>query len=168
MTCTEPDCLGVAKRAGLCWECIGKRRSGTGKFTAATEPPAIEQLREAALSFADADTDDDRAFRQADDRLRHSAKIYARRSHKEAVRSGLAEARARGVRLGPPRMLEGQRVADLVRRLGVLGAARVMGCSRITVWREVKGVSRSGSGKRPVAGAARSERGRRGRETVRT
>ncbi len=69
--CRGPECEKEAARDGLCWAHL-KQLERTGRTKPVKDRPADaeERLFEASLALADADAEDDRAFRAAKRRFR--------------------------------------------------------------------------------------------------
>lgn len=93
----------------------------------------IDVLREVALRYADADTDED--FRRADENLVKASARAAYEAVSERIRRGIAERRARGERVGRAPKVEPERAARLAARVGVAKAAALLGISQRTVYR---------------------------------
>lgn len=70
--CTVADCLRIAERSGLCSTHRKRAQRGQqlGLPVAERFLSTWDRLHAAALDLADADTEDDAAYRRAEDRLR--------------------------------------------------------------------------------------------------
>lgn len=127
-TCSVSECDRPVARGGLCWGHIKARQRGSAPELGppATEPVApLERLREAAIDYREVDSEDDDAYRRADDRLRKAAKAYGRRG------SG-----------GRPPTVDTQRAAKLAHEVGIRPAARQLGVSPWAVWRAMRRVAK--------------------------
>ncbi len=131
--CSFDGCENAAKRAGYCWSHVWQEQHHGEKRTVTKRPAsALERLTEAAIAYAEADEDEE--FNRARDNLRKSAMSYGQRGVGELIRERLAEARARGVRLGRPPKLDVASVEILVVQWGgVRSAARALGVAASTV-----------------------------------
>lgn len=84
MLCNEEDCINAASRLGKCWSHylaarIDSGLRGTGERKRAFRPAkqsAWAVLAEAAINYADADSENHEAYRRAKDRLRWAARNY--------------------------------------------------------------------------------------------
>lgn len=96
----------------------------------------FERITECVLAYADAEDDDD--FAHARDNLRKAAAAYGSSATSELVRDALAKLKAAGVKLGRPRKVTLELVAEVIVREGrVCRAAAVLGVSRWTIRRAI-------------------------------
>lgn len=126
-------------------------------------PPAqrldpIEQLLDAANRWVETPAEDDAAYEANKRAVITAARKLGPTALRDAIRHGLASARARGVRIGRPRKLQPDDpvVQVLVERVGVVAAAAALRVHRTTLHRTLsqvaKGnVSHRGPGTRQVA-----------------
>ena len=140
-TCDGPECEREAVPGGrFCAGHYKQHSRGQPLTPLRSYASTWDRLVESAISFVDADSDDDLEFKRAKDALAAAARAYKSDSQREAIRAGIARARAKGIRVGRPRSAEYDQVRELVKRLGIRGAARAMGLPKSTVWNAVKGV----------------------------
>jgi len=140
MLCDVGDCPNPAARSGKCWgHWKALQRGDTSRRELVKRPGSpLERLTEAAITYAEADDDED--FERGQDNLRKSALAYSRKHASEAIRAAMARLKERGVRLGRPPKLDPEEAARLVQELGgVSKAARALHISRWTVWRALRG-----------------------------
>lgn len=74
------DCPNPARRRGLCWAHVWREQHGssaTGPIKTIGLTPA-QRLKECAINYADADSDDDLAWKRASDLLFKAAEEYVR------------------------------------------------------------------------------------------
>lgn len=140
--CLVADCERPAapKKGGMC-EAHAKRRLRGAPLAAAVRIRGrpLEALREAALEYADADAEDDDAWRRAEARLMRAAMAYSRERALEAARAALAAARAAGVRVGRPRKVTHLVALQALQDTGSMGAAAaLLMVDRRTVARAVR------------------------------
>lgn len=112
-----------------------------------TEPNRVIKL---ALAFANASADDDAQFERARLAFLRAARAYgmasADRARSEVLREALAAAKARGVRVGRPPVIDPQELQRQLEQLGSTTAvARALGAHPATVRRAVSklGISRA-------------------------
>jgi hypothetical protein len=118
--CSVDDCPNEANRGGRCWAHAKRKARGQDANTLA-RPSGLERLREAALRYADAEDDED--FRRAEDNLRKAAYAIARRAN-----GG-----------GRPAKVQVDTALAALRAVGSLrGAAALLGCSHVAVWRALR------------------------------
>jgi hypothetical protein len=112
-----------------------------------------DRMLEAAIALADADPADDAAYELALREVVAAGKGLGRKATGDAIRRGMAAARARGVRPGPRLKLAGQeQVAQrLVQQVGPVGAARALGVSYRALMRAI---GRSQASQQRPAGVA--------------
>jgi hypothetical protein len=104
-----------------------------------------ERLEEAAHRFAESDAEDDAAFQRNQRDLLRAARQFAPQAPGELVRQGMAEARARGVRLGRPPSVTPEEAYEAVHRFGsIVAAARALGRDRDTVSGALRRAEESG------------------------
>lgn len=141
VTCSIDGCLRPAYRSGLCDGHDRRRRRGQVVHSPLAEVnlSPSERLASAALTFADADSEDDAAADRAWDNLRKTAVTAGRRITEETIRATLERMKAAGVRLGRPPVVTVESVlAALERHRTRQAAARALGVSRSTVIRVVR------------------------------
>lgn len=98
----------------------------------------LERLTEAAISYANADSDDE--YDRARDNLRKAASAFGNKAG-EAIRIALADLRARGIKLGRPRKIEPEVAVRLAEQTkSIRKTALMLGVSRKTVQRALRQV----------------------------
>lgn len=151
MYCEAPDCDRPAFRLGLCEaHCKRKQR---GKPLA---EPIAEQLSpkrralEASIDLVEAG-DDDREYAKRERAWLAAVRGYGSAARGELISMAMAEAKARGVRIGRPPKVTAAMLREL---LSVSGLARLLQVDRKTIRRalrahgEKRGISPQGA-KRP-------------------
>lgn len=120
--CSVDGCENEAKRAGLCWSHRKRKLRGHVVNEAlAARPSGRERVREAALAYANAETDAD--FKRAEDNLFKAAYAIAKRA------SGG----------GRPAKVDVDAALAALRSVGsIRGAASLLGVSRMAVWRALR------------------------------
>ena len=137
--CRAEDCTNLSARDGLCWSHARRKREGASMQLAKRPATPIERVREAALTYAEVDAEDDDAFRRADDNLRKAAIAYGAREVIDRIRKGLERRRQAGLHVGRPRKVEPKAAIDAVTETGsVQKAATKLGVSRYTVGRALR------------------------------
>ena len=146
--CAVDGCEGEAKKAGFCWAHYKRRQEGRtinepiNKITGSRTINA-ESVLEACLRYAEADSDDDEAWRKARRAMLYIAESYGRRAISEKIRRTLREKQERGEPVGRPKTAIDDADIELLR----IGAIRVQqvaekyAVSRVTVWKRVKKTS---------------------------
>lgn len=112
-------------------------------------PPAerldpIEQLLDAANRWVETPAEDDAAYEANKRAVIAAARKVGPTALRDAIRHGLASARARGVRIGRPRKLQPDDpvVQVLVERVGVVAAAIALRVHRTTLHRTLNEVAK--------------------------
>lgn len=118
--CAAPVEVGEwgADADGLCAGHRQQRKRGQ-RLTSLQQRPKtpLDRVREAALTYAEAEADED--FDRADDNLRKSAVAYTLKTRlAEMTKAGIEKARRKGVRIGRPPKLTEQGAVDLLRAHG--------------------------------------------------
>jgi hypothetical protein len=142
--CTVSECDDESREGRRFCEFHEKRHqrctcSSAARCQCLTAPKAVrlsprERLLEAAHRLADADAEDDAAYAKSASDLLKAAKQCGPAAHGEAVRQGMAAARARGVRLGRRPSVTLEQAREAVSRCGsIVAAARALGRDRDTV-----------------------------------
>lgn len=141
MTCRIEDCENEADGHGLC--SAHRKRSKKGGNLAAPLKPAptarapLEVLQDAALRYADADSDDD--YRAATDVLRKAAQTYGRKAQHHLIAEGLWRRKAAGLPVGrPAKLTRSQAEAAVAKYGGRRTAARALGVSPRSLRRALK------------------------------
>lgn len=141
MTCSVEGCLRPVEAGGLCAGHRKRKTRGTtiaGELRDDTRSPA-EILTDAAIALADADAEDDEAWRRAKKSHEYAAESFARRRTKARIRETLTKLRAEGVRLGRPVSVSEEAVARAIETFrSMTVAAQTLGVSRWTIRRRLK------------------------------
>ncbi len=149
--CAVDDCPRPAKRNGYCYSHSKRGQRGMPVHVPIPQRPTkpFDRAVEAALAYAEADADDEVAYRRARDNLRKCVASCAPavRAEMESelisrlTREAMAKLRARGVKLGRPHKIAPEEVALAVRRLGgAAKAAAALGLSERQVFRSLRKV----------------------------
>lgn len=137
--CSVDGCPNPAAKSGLCEGHVKRRTRGQVVSAALKLRPRspLERLTEAALAYANAESDDE--FDRAKDNLRKSAAAFAPNDRSTAIREALAELKRRGLKLGRPRKVEPEVAVRMVEQEGgVRKAALVLRVSRMAVSRALR------------------------------
>lgn len=95
-----------------------------------------ERLLEAAHRWVESDAENDAEFQRHERAVIRAARQLAPQASSELIRAAMADARARGVRLGRPPKVSAEQARQLVERLGTVTlAALALGVDRATVRR---------------------------------
>ena len=144
--CDNPACepprptKGGRKYCERCWKRAQRAKKGGLSLSA---PPMeklspMERAIEAMNRLAETPAEDDAAYAANERALLATLKDLAGRARPEAIRRGLARARASGKRIGRPPKLGGQdaeMARALVPAVGIMAAAKALGVDRRTLHR---------------------------------
>jgi DNA invertase Pin-like site-specific DNA recombinase len=142
--CTAPECEAPSREGRIYCEFHNKRHQRGQSLTApkAERLTANGRLVEVALRFAHAETDEE--YSKAHRDLLRTAKQTGPSLHGELVRQGMAAAKKRGVKIGPPFQTDPVQVREAVTREGsIAAAARALRISRPTVYRALARVAQA-------------------------
>ena len=142
--CTVSECEHPPREGRARCEMHEKRYQRGQCLTApkAERLPPHARLVEVAIRLADAETDEE--FEKAKRDLLRTAKQTGPALHGELVRQGMATARKRGVKVGPPFTVDPLQVREAVTREGsITAAASALSVSRPTVYRALARVTQS-------------------------
>lgn len=148
MSCSIADCENPADGHGLC-SAHRKRAKKGGNLAAPLKPaptsrPPLEVLQDAALRYADAESDED--FRSATDVLRKSAKTYGRKEQHHRISEGLWRRKAAGLPVGRrPKLTRADAEAAVATEGGVRAGARALGVSLGAMRRALRRPAAGGS-----------------------
>lgn len=108
-------CERSAKKVGMCWGHFKRRlRNQDTDVQLTPRLSRLARLEEVALTYAEADADDDEEWRRARENLRKAANMVG----------------------GRPRKVSAKLVVELVAAVGsIQRAAQQLGISRVTAWR---------------------------------
>lgn len=141
MSCAIEDCDKPASKAGMCWGHAKRKARGQTVSGPIKERPKSksEWLREAALAYADADSDDEEAFTRAVDSLRKAAAAFGSATNErvgELTREALALLKSKGVKLGRPHRVSPEQAEQAIQKYGsVTKAAKRLRINRATLYR---------------------------------
>lgn len=142
-TCRGPDCERDATRFGLCWGHAKQHQRGQTLTALAEKVTPEEAALVAAEKLVNASAEDDGRYQL----LRKSAlatfKRLGRRELAASVKAGMAEARAKGTRLGRPPKVTGPQVehAFCITK-SVTMTAQLLGVSRKTISNHLRAAPR--------------------------
>jgi hypothetical protein len=128
--CSVDGCPNEAAKGGYCWGHLKRGQRGSTVSTPLAVRPTSpwERLLEAALTYADVESDGE--FERARDNLRHAAMSYARRGLSGLVLEGLRRAREAGRRIGRPPKVDPATARALVEKgASIREAAGMLGVS---------------------------------------
>lgn len=146
--CSFPECDEPVFRDELCSTHTKQQQRGKALSPIQERLTPKQKLFEAVIAWADADSCDEEAYSEKERALLYAARVYGKGSTGEdtwtaaierqrcvdAIRAGIAAARARGVRLGRPPVIN---AVDVVRMLNAgksrRETAREMGVSKSRV-----------------------------------
>ncbi len=137
MICSVDGCERLA-RGNYCPTHRKRQQRGRPLSGPIAERPKTKLgvLREAALRYAHADSDEE--FAKAEANLIKASARAALEAKGEVIRQRLCELRKQGAKLGRPPKADPARAAELVKALGIARAAEHLGVSRRTVERAVR------------------------------
>lgn len=141
MTCSVMDCPHPVVAHGLCDGHVRRRYKGQTVHVPLAEAKRtpVQVLRDAAIGYADADSEDDEAALRADDRLRKAGSTFGLKEQARRISEGLRARAARGLPVGrPSKVSPVVALAAVQTHGGVQQAAVVLGCSRWAVWRALR------------------------------
>jgi nucleotide-binding universal stress UspA family protein len=145
--CAVGDCERPTRGGRTLCEAHEKRKQRGQPLTAEISERLSpkQRLIEAALRLVDTDPEDDTAWEANERAVIRAARVFAPSATGEIIRQALADARARGVRLGAPPKIDGAQARQMVKRLGSITlAAKALGVDRDTVSRALKRAGQSG------------------------
>jgi hypothetical protein len=158
--CTVGDCERPTREGRRLCEAHEKRLQRGQPLTAplAERLSPKERLLEAARRWVESDAEDDGEYERNERAVLRAAKAFGPAATGAIIREALAEARARGVRLGRPPKVDTGEAQAMVERLGTVQlAAAALGVSRDAVRRALERGAKSSISRRAGKGASRRE-----------
>lgn len=141
--CAVDGCPNAAQKGGLCYGHRKRKQRGGPVSTALKQRPKspLERLTEAAITYAEADGDED--YARARENLRKSSVAYAPSARAEIIsqltREALAKLKAQGVTLGrPQKEVDHAQLVLEAESASARAVAAKLGVSVRTVWRALK------------------------------
>jgi len=145
--CTAGECEEPTRQGRRFCEFHEKRFQRGQSLTAPKQERLSpnERVVEAALRFAEADSEDDAEYEKSKRDLFRAARQAGATAAGELVRQGHVEARRRGVHIGrPPEVTHAQALEVVSREGSIAAAARALGKSRPTIYRALGRVTKDG------------------------
>jgi hypothetical protein len=138
--CSGPECDRPVFRLGLCEGHCKQRQRQKPLAPLAEKLTPRQRFYEAITAWAECDSGDDEAYAEAERSVEYAARqAFGKKNAGEAIRKGMAAARARGVRVGRPPKLAQKEAQALVLKTGSFrAAAKKLGVHWITVWRAIR------------------------------
>lgn len=155
--CSVDGCPFPVRKGGYCDSHLKRqtrKRIGESSIPVSglieRRPSGMERVCECALTYYEADSEDDDAYRRAFDNLRKAVAAGRSDAISGLVKEALARAKACGVRLGRPPKLVIETAVAVVRETGSVRAAAVRLCVSVeTVRRVLRKARRAGDNKNP-------------------
>lgn len=147
--CTIDGCEQQASKCGLCWAHYKRRQQQKPLFvpTRATYASPLDVVAAAAERYASAEEESD--FVKARDNLRKASARHGQANFRlkvsQRTRRALSMARKRGVHLGRPVLVDGEKArAALAEHRTVARAAKALGVSERTLRRALRRPDKNG------------------------
>jgi DNA invertase Pin-like site-specific DNA recombinase len=136
--CEIGDCDRLAFRDGKCSTHV-KQLQRTGKTAPIAEKLSLEERVIVTHDEMMRAGDDDDEYERARRAMLLACKALGKKEASQALKQSFAAAKARGVRLGRPPKADAEEIRRTLEIIGsVTLTARLLGVSRITVWRVSK------------------------------